>query len=34
MAKIYGSDETPSFINGILGKYVENEGLKNDEQDR
>ena len=32
LAKIYGSDETPSFINGILGKYVEDEGLENDEQ--
>jgi N utilization substance protein B len=34
LAKIYGSDETPSFINGILGKYVEDKGLKNDEQDK
>lgn len=32
LAKVYGSDETPSFINGILGKYVEDEGLKDDEQ--
>lgn len=31
LAKLYGSDETPSFINGILGKYVEQEGLKQDE---
>jgi len=28
LAKQYGSDETPSFINGILGKYVEKTGLK------
>ncbi len=31
LAKIYGSDETPAFINGILGKYVEKEGLKENE---
>ncbi|MBU5677565.1 transcription antitermination factor NusB [Alkaliphilus sp. MSJ-5] len=31
LAKLYGSDETPSFINGILGKYVEKAGLKEDE---
>ena len=34
LAKIYGSDESPSFINGILGKYVEEEGLKDDEQNK
>lgn len=27
LAKVYGSDETPNFVNGILGKYVEQEGL-------
>lgn len=31
LAKTYGSDDSPSFINGILGKYVEKEGLKEDE---
>jgi N utilization substance protein B len=31
LAKVYGSDETPAFINGILGKYVEKEGLKENE---
>lgn len=30
LAKVYGSDESPSFINGILGNYVEKEGLKQD----
>lgn len=32
LGKTYGSDETPAFINGILGKYVEKEGLKDHEQ--
>jgi len=31
LAKQYGSDETPAFINGILGKYVEKAGLKENE---
>lgn len=31
LAKLYGSDETPSFVNGILGKYVEQTGLKNND---
>lgn len=31
LAKLYGSDETPAFINGILGKYVEKSGLKENE---
>lgn len=32
LAKIYSSAETPSFINGILGNYVEKKGLRNDKQ--
>lgn len=28
MAKKYSSDESDSYINGILGKYVEAKGLK------
>lgn len=31
LGKTYGSDETPSFINGIVGKYVEKVGLKGNE---
>lgn len=31
LAKIYSSGETPSFINGILGNYVEKEDLKKGE---
>jgi len=31
LAKQYASDETPAFINGILGKYVEKAGLKENE---
>lgn len=27
LAKIYGTDESPRFINGILGKYVEEQGM-------
>ncbi|SDK51150.1 transcription antitermination factor NusB [Natronincola ferrireducens] len=28
LAKKYSSDESTSFINGILGKFVEKEGIK------
>lgn len=31
LGKSYGSDETPSFINGIIGKYVEKVKLKENE---
>lgn len=30
LGKTYGSDESPTFINGILGNYVEKEGIKQD----
>lgn len=31
LAKVYSSNETPSFINGILGNYIKKEGIKKDE---
>lgn len=27
LAKEYGSDSSPSFVNGVLGKVIENENL-------
>lgn len=27
LAKVYGTDDSPRFINGILGRYVEEQGL-------
>lgn len=30
LAKIYGADESTSFINGILGTFIEKEGIKNE----
>ena len=31
LSKIYSSDESPPFINGILDNYIKKEGLKEDE---
>lgn len=31
LAKKYNSEESAAFVNGILGKYVEDKGLKDDE---
>jgi len=31
LSKIYCSDESPPFINGILDNYIEKEGLKENE---
>lgn len=28
LAKKYSGDDSPSFINGILGKFIEKEGIK------
>lgn len=32
LAKKYSSNESTSFINGILGKFIEEEGIKKHEQ--
>ncbi len=29
LAKEYGGDSSPSFVNGVLGKVIENENLTN-----
>ncbi len=29
LAKVYGTDDSPRFVNGILGRYVEEQGLTN-----
>lgn len=31
LAKKFNSEESAAFVNGILGKYVEDKGLKDDE---
>lgn len=30
LAKIYGGDQAPGFINGVLGRIVKNTGITND----
>jgi N utilization substance protein B len=32
LAKKFNSEESAAFVNGILGKYVEDKGLKDDEK--